>query len=202
MVDDESIAMDHSLWFSVYQYEKTFTINWKYQFQQQNWQSQRVFNRGHCDSMTFTNDPKMHILYLVKIFLSLPTTLIWNMMSIGDNLLWISCYNWIVTEHYLIISRILTFWPKTLEVSKSFVYPLSAWSVYEEKKEEPTQSSDKTSRKLLLPQKNPKSNVTTHNATTNFDYTAIADWLRTVSLSNDSHPTVWLNRFTGSQPSR
>ena len=34
-------------------------------------------------------------------------------------------------------------------------------------------------------QKNPKSNVTT----TNFDYTMIVDWLRTVSLNNNSYRT-------------
>ena len=32
-----------------------------------------------------------------------------------------------------------------------------------------------------------KSNVTTHNATKNFDYTTIADRLKTVSWSNDNH---------------
>ena len=31
------------------------------------------------------------------------------------------------------------------------------------------------------------------NATKNFDYTTIADRLRTVSWGNDSHPTGWLN---------
>ena len=38
------------------------------------------------------------------------------------------------------------------------------------------------------------------NATKN---TSIEDWLRKVSWNNDSHPTipVWLNQFTGSQPS-
>ena len=36
----------------------------------------------------------------------------------------------------------------------------------------------------------------------NFYYTTIADRLRTVSWSNDSHQTGVVNRFTGSQPSR
>ena len=36
---------------------------------------------------------------------------------------------------------------------------------------------------------NSKSNVTTQNATKNFDYSTIADRLRTVSGSNNSHPT-------------
>ena len=39
--------------------------------------------------------------------------------------------------------------------------------------------------------KNPKSNVTTQKTPPKkFDYTTIADRLRTVSLGNDSHPTV------------
>ena len=38
-------------------------------------------------------------------------------------------------------------------------------------------------------QKNPKSKMTTQNATKNFDCTTIADRLRTVSWGNDSHPT-------------
>ena len=36
---------------------------------------------------------------------------------------------------------------------------------------------------------NPKSNVTTQKRHKNFDYTTIADRLRTVSWGNDSHPT-------------
>ena len=39
------------------------------------------------------------------------------------------------------------------------------------------------------------------HATNNFDYTPIADRLRTVSLANDSHPTGVVKPFTGSQPS-
>ena len=37
----------------------------------------------------------------------------------------------------------------------------------------------------------------TNNATKKFDYTAIADRLRTASWSNYSHPTGVVNRFTG-----
>ena len=37
----------------------------------------------------------------------------------------------------------------------------------------------------------------TKNATKKFDYTAIADRLRTVSSSNCSHPTVLVNQYTG-----
>ena len=37
----------------------------------------------------------------------------------------------------------------------------------------------------------------TNNATKKFDYTAIADQLRTVSWSYYSHPTGVVNRFTG-----
>ena len=36
-----------------------------------------------------------------------------------------------------------------------------------------------------------------NNATKKFDYTAVADRLRTVSWSNYSHPTGVVNRFTG-----
>ena len=44
-------------------------------------------------------------------------------------------------------------------------------------------------QKPLHPQKNKKkSNDTTPNATKNFDYTTIADRLRTVSWDNDSNP--------------
>ena len=39
------------------------------------------------------------------------------------------------------------------------------------------------------------------NATKNFDYTTIADRLRTVSLGKDSHQLVWWKRLTGSEPS-
>ena len=42
--------------------------------------------------------------------------------------------------------------------------------------------------------KNPKSNVTTQNVTKNFDYTTIADRLRTVSWSNNSHHTGVIKR--------
>ena len=45
-------------------------------------------------------------------------------------------------------------------------------------------------QKPLHPQTNPKSNMTTQkNVTENFNYTTIADRLRTVSWVNDSHPT-------------
>ena len=49
--------------------------------------------------------------------------------------------------------------------------------------------------KSLHWQKNPKSNVTTQKRYQNLDYTTIADLLRTVTQ------LVWLNRFTGFQPS-
>ena len=44
-------------------------------------------------------------------------------------------------------------------------------------------------RKSLHRQKNPKSNMTTQKRHQNFDYTMIADRLRTVSWGNDSYPT-------------
>ena len=47
----------------------------------------------------------------------------------------------------------------------------------------------KRKRSALHTPKNPKSNATTQNATKNFDYTTIADRLRKVNWSNDSHPT-------------
>ena len=37
----------------------------------------------------------------------------------------------------------------------------------------------------------------TNNATKKFDYTAVADRLRTVSWSNYGHPTGVVNQFTG-----
>ena len=37
----------------------------------------------------------------------------------------------------------------------------------------------------------------TNNATKKFDYTAVADRIRTVSWSNYGHPTDVVNRFTG-----
>ena len=39
------------------------------------------------------------------------------------------------------------------------------------------------------PEKNIKGNVTTKNATQNFDYTTIENRLRAISWSNTSHPT-------------
>ena len=44
-------------------------------------------------------------------------------------------------------------------------------------------------QKPLHPPKNPNSNVSAQKSNQNFDYTTIADWLRTVSWSNNSHPT-------------
>ena len=64
-------------------------------------------------------------------------------------------------------------------------YPSAVNSVTE-KGRDLTQYYDK---KPLHPQKNPKSDVATKNATKNFDYTSIADRLRTVSWSYSSHPT-------------
>ena len=58
--------------------------------------------------------------------------------------------------------------------------------LYYEKKEE-ILCSPMTKAPTL--NENPKSNVTTQNATKNFDYTTIAHRLRTVSWRNNSHPT-------------
>ena len=49
-----------------------------------------------------------------------------------------------------------------------------------------TQSYDKSP---IHPQTNPKRNVRTQKRHQNFDNTTIADWLRTISWGNDSHPT-------------
>ena len=49
------------------------------------------------------------------------------------------------------------------------------------------------------PTEKSKSNVITRKRHKNFDYTTIADRLRAVSWSNESHQLVWLNRFTISQ---
>ena len=43
--------------------------------------------------------------------------------------------------------------------------------------------------KAFTPTENPKSNVTTQNATNNFNCTKIAVQIRTVSWSNDSNHT-------------
>ena len=51
-------------------------------------------------------------------------------------------------------------------------------------------------------EKSKKQHDNIKNATKNFDYTTIADRLRTVSWSNPTvTPLVWLNRFTSAQPS-
>ena len=44
-------------------------------------------------------------------------------------------------------------------------------------------------QKTPIPTENSKRNAHNKNATINFDYTTIADQLRTVSWSNNSHPT-------------
>ena len=52
-------------------------------------------------------------------------------------------------------------------------------------------------------EKSKKQCVNTKTRTTkNFDYTTIADRLRTVSWIKTATQLVWLNRLTGSQPSR
>ena len=45
-----------------------------------------------------------------------------------------------------------------------------------------------------LPEKSPKQRDNIKKATKNFDYTVIADRLRTVSWSNSSHPTGVVNK--------
>ena len=58
--------------------------------------------------------------------------------------------------------------------------------------------SDSVLRQKPLYQKNcQEGKVTTQTTPQKFDYTAIADRLRTVSWSNYSHPTGVVNRFKG-----
>ena len=42
-----------------------------------------------------------------------------------------------------------------------------------------------------------QNDININNVTKKFDYTAVADRLRTVSWSNYCHPTGVVNRFTG-----
>ena len=57
-----------------------------------------------------------------------------------------------------------------------------------EKRRDLTQSYDKTPTPTEKSKKQ-RDNTKKNNATKFFDYTTIADLLRTVSWSNDSHPT-------------
>ena len=50
-------------------------------------------------------------------------------------------------------------------------------------------------------EKSKKQRDNTKTPPKNFDYTTITDRLSTVSWGNDSTQPVWLNRFTGFQPS-
>ena len=51
-----------------------------------------------------------------------------------------------------------------------------------------------------LTEKSKKQGNNTENATKNFDYTTIADQLRTVGVTAVT-PLVWLNRFTSAKSS-
>ena len=62
----------------------------------------------------------------------------------------------------------------------------STWKLLREKGIDLTHSYDKNP---YTHRKNKKSNMTTQNTTKNIDYTTIADWLRTVSWSSNSHST-------------
>ena len=53
-----------------------------------------------------------------------------------------------------------------------------------------------------IPTENSKTNKQHKNATTNFDYTTIADQLRTVSWSNNSHQIGVVKPVYGYQPSK
>ena len=51
--------------------------------------------------------------------------------------------------------------------------------------------------KAPTPTEKSKKHMTTQKATKNFDYTMIADRLRTVSWGNDSHPAVVVKPVNG-----
>ena len=56
--------------------------------------------------------------------------------------------------------------------------------------------------KTLTSTENYRNKVTTQKKSHhNFDYTTIADRLRTVSWSKTATQMVWITRFTGTQPS-
>ena len=77
--------------------------------------------------------------------------------------------------------------------------PKNCYSYYlsfnsKEKEEDLTQYYDKNP----IPTENLKTNGQHKNATKNFDYTTITDRLRTVSCSNNNHPTgvvKWVYRY-------
>ena len=87
--------------------------------------------------------------------------------------------------------------PKTQGVEPPTMY----FVVFREIERDLTQSYDKspyTDRKIQ------KATQKHKNASKNFDYSSIADRIRTESLgnkSNGSHPTCVVNCFAGSQPS-
>ena len=69
-------------------------------------------------------------------------------------------------------------------------------SVIKEKGKDLTQSYDKFLKAPTTAEISKGQSDTTNNATKKFDYTAVADRLRTVSWSNYGHPTGVVNRFT------
>ena len=69
------------------------------------------------------------------------------------------------------------------------------WKFRKEKKEEIWLSPMTKAHTPTEMSKGQSDNI--NNATKKFDYTAVADRLRTVSWSNYSHPTGVVNRFTG-----
>ena len=70
---------------------------------------------------------------------------------------------------------------------------------YKEKKEEIWLSPATKTPTPTEQSKKQRDNI--KNATKNFDYTTIADRLRTVSWITAVTQLVWLNRFTSAQPS-
>ena len=85
----------------------------------------------------------------------------------------------------------------SLHLTDTVVSPAKCNTMYKRKRK----ISDwvKWQKKTLTPTKKSNKEKWQHKrATKNFDYTTIADDIRTVSWSDDSHPAevVWLNRIT------
>ena len=66
-------------------------------------------------------------------------------------------------------------------------------SITREKGSDLNQSDDKSS--YTHEKKNKKATWKHNNAIKNFDYTTIVDWIRTVSGSENSHPTIIVKPF-------
>ena len=97
--------------------------------------------------------------------------------------------------HFLIKMGLLSIWMKQLYQSGDFKTAEILRFGSKEKKEEIWLSPVTKAHTPTEMSKGQSDNI--NNATKKFDYTAVADRLRTVSWSNYSHPTGVVNRFTG-----